>query len=258
MPTTPSLLLASASPRRRRLLAWLGLPYQVCATETPEDMDGPLAADPPTLARSLAAEKATAARASSGADRAGAAGAAGEAPATGPAGKTADRPLVIACDTIVVLDGQVLGKPRDLGDAHRMLRALSGRTHEVVTGVALLWPGGDESETFAVTTPVQMRVLSDHDIAEWSATGELMGCAGAYNIESHLASVALDQCFQNVAGLPLCHLFAALRAGGVSDPRSPVCACDTARGVTCDLGPRLVAQYLSGEENDEAGPCSTM
>jgi septum formation protein len=255
MPTTPSLLLASASPRRRRLLAWLGLPYRVCATDTPEDMDGPLAADPPTLARSLAAEKATAARASAGADQAGAAAA---TPATGAAGATADRSLVIACDTTVVLDGRVLGKPSDLDDAHRMLRALSGRTHEVVTGVALLWPGGSEPVTFAVTTPVQMRVLSDHDIAEWSATGELMGCAGAYNIESHLASVALDQCFQNVAGLPLCHLFAALRAGGLADVRSPVSACDAARGVTCDLGPRLVAPHLSGEDEDEADTCSTM
>jgi septum formation protein len=234
MPTSPSLLLASASPRRRRLLAWLGQPYRVSATDTPEHMDGPLATDPPKLARSLAAEKAIAARASGGAE------------------------LVIACDTIVVLDGRVLGKPRDLDDAHRMLGALSGRTHEVVTGVAVLLPGDDVPATFAVTTPVQMRVLSDHDIAAWSATGELMGCAGAYNIESHLASVALDQCFQNVAGLPLCHLFAALRALGMADVGSPVCSCDAARGVTCELGPRLVAPYLSGEEDDEAGRCSTM
>jgi septum formation protein len=234
MPTTPSLLLASASPRRRRLLAWLELPYGVCATDTPEDMDCPLAEDPPALARSLAAEKAVAAF-----------------------GGTGDAPLVIACDTIVVLDRQVLGKPRDLHDAHRMLRALSGRTHEVVTGVALLGPGDDAPAPFPVTTPVVMRELSDEDIRVWADKGELMGCAGAYNIESHLASVALDQCFQNVAGLPLCHLFAALRSCGVLDARSPVCACDAARGVTCELGPRLVTSYLSGEDEDGAGPCST-
>ena len=239
MPTTPSLLLASASPRRRRLLAWLGLPYRVCATDTPEEMDGPLAADPPALASALATEKAEAARWAAGAH-------------TGPG----EGPLVIACDTIVVLDDEVLGKPRDLDEARRMLRALSGRTHHVVTGVALLWPRADKPATFPVTTPVLMRTLSDEDIRRWSAKGELLGCAGAYNIESHLASVALDQCFQNVAGLPLCHLFAALRAGGLSEAQPPACACDAARAVTCELGPRLMAPFLSGEENTEADTCS--
>ncbi len=218
MPTA-RLLLASASPRRRRLLAWLGLPYEVCATDTPEDMDGPLSADPPALACALAADKALAA-------------------CDGVDGDPAS--AVIACDTIVVLDDRVLGKPRDLDDARRMLRALSGRTHEVVTGVALLWPGEDEPATFPVVTPVLMRELSADDVRTWENKGELLGCAGAYNIESHLASVALDQCFQNVAGLPLCHLFAALREGGLADAESPVCTCDVARGVTCRLGPRLI------------------
>lgn len=228
MPTTPSLLLASASPRRRRLLAWLGLPYSACATDTPEEMDGPLSEDPPALACSLAAEKALA----------------GRACGAGPAGGED----VIACDTIVVLDGRVIGKPRDLPDAYRMLRELSGRTHQVVTGVALLWPGEDSPQTFPVVTPVLMRSLTDDDIRAWAEKGELLGCAGAYNIESHLASVSADQCFQNVAGLPLCHLFAALSARGLPGLRSPVAPCDDARSVTCELGPRLVALPLSGEE----------
>jgi septum formation protein len=240
MPTTPSLLLASASPRRRRLLAWLEHPYDVCATDTPEDMDGPLAADPPALACALAAEKAVAAAQT----------------CTGTV--SGDAPLVIACDTIVVLDGDVLGKPRDLEDAYRMLRVLSGRTHQVVTGVALMRPGGDAPSTFPVVTPVLMRSLTDDDIRVWADKGELLGCAGAYNIESHLASVALDQCFQNVAGLPLCHLFAALSDRGLTHLASPVCACDTARRVTCALGPSLVAPYPSGEEDRGAPPCSTL
>lgn len=240
MPTTPSLLLASASPRRRRLLAWLEHPYDVCATDTPEEMDGPLATDPPALACALSAEKALAAR---------------RACADAVPG---DAPLVIACDTIVVLDGDVLGKPRDLDDAYRMLRALSGRTHQVVTGVALLWPGHDGPSTFPVVTPVLMRALTDEDIRLWADKGELLGCAGAYNIESHLASVSLDQCFQNVAGLPLCHLFAALSEGGAAQLVSPVCACDSARQVTCTLGPPLVAPFVSGEEDRGARPCSTM
>jgi septum formation protein len=234
MPTAHPLLLASASPRRRRLLAWLGLPYAVRATDTPEDMSGPLADDPPALACVLAADKALAAR---------------ESMASGPHTAADAGSLVVACDTIVVLDGAVLGKPRDLPDAYRMLRALSGRTHEVVTGVALLWPGSEAPATFPVATPVLMRTLSDDDMRAWADKGELLGCAGAYNIESHLASVSLDQCFQNVAGLPLCHLFAALAGGGLAGLESPVSACDASRGVACQLGPRLVGQSRSREED---------
>lgn len=216
-----SVLLASASPRRRRLVALLGIAAETTAVDTPEDLASPLAAVPGQLAAAIAAEKALAARAAGEAER-----------------------LVIALDTIVVADGAVLGKPTDLDDAYRMLRMLSGRTHEVVTGVALLEPGRDEPRTFAVTTRVQMRDLTDDDIAAWAEKGELMGCAGAYNIEHHLASVALDECYNNVAGMPLCHLHAALASGeiaGVPDGlASPVAACDAALGRTCALGPTLV------------------
>ncbi|PKQ19641.1 MAG: septum formation inhibitor Maf [Actinobacteria bacterium HGW-Actinobacteria-6] len=220
-PTNSTVLLASASPRRRRLIGWLGLTADVTSVDTPEDLSSPLAAVPGQLAASIAAEKAVAAR---------------EAGAVGR--------LVLAFDTIVVLDDDVLGKPADLDDAYRMLRALSGRTHHVVTGVALFEPEHDAPRTFAVTTRVAMRELSDDDIAEWAAKGELMGCAGAYNIEHHLASVSLDECYQNVAGMPLCHLHAALGsgevAGGPSGLMSPIAACDAALGRTCALGRTLV------------------
>ena len=82
----------------------------------------------------------------------------------------------------------MLGKPADEADGRRMLRALSGRTHEVITGVALLPPGDPEPSTFAVTTNVRMRELDDDAIAAWLAGGEALGCAGAYNIEAMLAS----------------------------------------------------------------------
>jgi septum formation protein len=215
----PSLLLASASPRRRRLLAWLGLPYDVVATDTDEDMTGPLRKLPPVLARSLAADKARAALAATDA-----------------------APLIVAFDTIVVLDGAVLGKPADETDARRMLRALSGRTHQVVTGVALLSPGGVEPSTFAVTTGVRMHGLDDDAMAEWLADDEAMGCAGAYNIERMLASVELDECYQNVAGVPLCHLCARLSRLGTPGLSIPVAACDAARGTRCTLGPRVCGE----------------
>ncbi|PKQ38083.1 MAG: septum formation inhibitor Maf [Actinobacteria bacterium HGW-Actinobacteria-1] len=215
------ILLASASPRRRRLIGWLGLAVDVTSVDTPEELDSPLAAVPGQLAASIAAEKALAAR------------------EAGERGR-----LVFGLDTIVVADGEVLGKPADLDDAYRMLRTLSGRTHHVVTGIALLEPGAEAPRTFAVTTRVQMRELTDADIAEWAEKGELMGCAGAYNIEHHLASVGLDECYQNVAGMPLCHLHAALASGGIvgvpEGLASPVAACDAALGRRCALGPTLV------------------
>lgn len=212
----PSLLLASASPRRRRLLAWLGLPYEVAAADTPEDLTGPLRRLPPVLARSIAADKARAVAAD----------------------RDPDVP-VLAFDTIVVLDGQVLGKPADVEDARRMLSALSGRTHQVVTGVAVLMPGDADPVTFAVTTDVTMRDLDDETVSAWLAGDEALGCAGAYNIERMLADVGPGECYQNVAGLPLCHLYAHLARAGVRGLSVPVAACDEALACACGLGPRV-------------------
>lgn len=214
---TPALVLASASPRRRRLIGWLGISVGTMAVDTPEDLSADLT--PPDLATSLAIEKAFAAR---------------------DAGETG---RVLAFDTIVVLDGAVLGKPADEADARRMLRALSGGTHEVVTGVALLEPGATVAHAFPVTTLVTMRALSEADIDAWLAEGTALGCAGAYNIEHHLASVADDQCFQNVAGLPLCHVWRELAADGVLGGHPelvvPVAQCNAALGRNCLLGPLI-------------------
>jgi septum formation protein len=223
-------VLASASPRRRRLLAWLGVPYQVTATDVDETIDPALTAE--ELALELAARKA----------RAVASGRLGPAHGDRAEDEMAGS-IVVACDTLVVLDGEILGKPADLSDAYRMLHALSGLTHEVVTGVALLGPEAAEPRTRCVTTKVAMRDLTPEDIDAWAEAGELLGCAGAYNIERHLATVSLDECFQNVAGLPLCHLYGWLRRGAdgpVPDGlTSPLAACDAARGVTCRLGRKL-------------------
>lgn len=220
---TSETVLASASPRRRRLIGWLGLDARMLATDTVEDLTRPM--PPASLAVSLAAGKAVAARA---------AGARG---------------TILAFDTIVIREGRVLGKPVDTDDARRMLESLSGDTHDVVTGVALYAETMAAPYTFPVTTPVRMRALDAGDIETWIAGGEALGCAGAYNIEHHLASVDDDQCFQNVAGLPLCHVYRALASGGSGDLAGdllrPVEQCDAALGRHCLLGPVICADIPS-------------
>ena len=206
------------------------MPFSLTAVDTPEELDSPLASRPAALAEHLAAEKALAARA-------------------WPSAR-ADHPIA-AFDTIVVLDGEVLGKPSDLPDAWRMLRALSGRTHHVVTGVAILTPEQTLPSTFSVVTDVRMKTLSDCQIEAWMASGEFMGCAGAYNIEAQIAEVDDGECFQNVAGLPLCHLAVALEgvsaSCGLGEISHPVAACDAALSRQCVLGPRIL-----GERSDSA------
>ncbi len=225
--TSARVVLASASPRRRRLLSWLELPFDITSVETPEDLDSPLASHPQALACSLAEEKAQAVRDEGAFDDA----------------------VVLTFDTIVVLDGKLLGKPRDTPDAWRMLRTLSSRTHQVVTGCGITCPG-QPPRSFAVTTNVRMKPLSDCQIEAWMALGEFMGCAGAYNIEGQVAEVTDSECYQNVAGLPLCHLYAAVRGAlpGIQAidcwlagaPSSPIGACDAALCRKCLLGPTLL------------------
>ena len=222
--STPAsrLVLASASPRRRRLLAWLEVPFETASVDTPEELDHPLAERPSELATHLAVEKAEAARECA----------------------LSDGALVLTFDTIVVHEGAVLGKPRDLADAWRMLRSLSGRTHQVVTGVAMLCPGDALPRTFSVTTNVRMKALDDKQIEAWMASGEFMGCAGAYNIEGQVAEVTDTECYQNVAGMPLCHLYAALTGPEMPPcaqrPQPPIAACNQALSRDCRLGPAVI------------------
>lgn len=231
-----SLVLASASPRRRRLIGWLGVRAACVAADIPEDVSIPMA--PEVLAMSLAAEKARVA--AEALRNVGGPTVPHQARNCGLS-HGAGSLIVLAFDTIVVDAGRILGKPADETEAWEMLEALSGAVHEVVTGVAVLDAG--DPITFAVTTPVLMRALDEPIVSAWIARGEYLGCAGAYNIEHHLASVADDECFQNVAGLPLCHVYRALASGaGGTIPEgltSPVARCDAALGRTCKLGPQV-------------------
>jgi septum formation protein len=128
---------------------------------------------------------------------------------------------VLAADTEVVLDGRLLGKPRDRADAARMLRALRGREHEVITGLAVVevGPAGVEPgpETAAVTTRVRMGDYSDAEIERYVATGEPLDKAGAYAVQGLGGRLvaAVDGCLTNVIGLPLTTTRALLARRGL-------------------------------------------
>ena len=113
--------------------------------------------------------------------------------------------VVLGADTEVVLDGRYLGKPRDPADAARILREISGRTHEVVTGLALVDVPAGREETLAVTTRVTMAEAGAEEIAAYVATGEPLDKAGAYAVQGQGRRLVarVDGCFTNVVGLPV-------------------------------------------------------
>lgn len=183
------VVLASASPRRRELLAQIGVGVEVRPAdvdETPHPDE-----DPADLVSRLATMKADAALAASD-------------------------EVVIAADTVVCVDGQTLGKPVDDADAVAVLRKLSGRSHEVTTGVAV--QTGDRSATAVERTEVRFRAISDAEIIEYVATGEPMDKAGAYAIQGYAnvfvtGMVGSDT---NVIGLPLATTAALLGQVGLT------------------------------------------
>lgn len=185
------LILASQSPRRRDLLARLGLRFTVEVPEIDETMD-PSRPAGDEVAR-LSRRKAAAVDA-------------------GP------DDVVIAADTVVVLDGKVLGKPRDGLEAARMLRALSGRAHRVLTGLTVRRARTERTRT--VATDVHFRELSEREIAAYVATGEPLDKAGAYGAQG-LGAIFIERLegdYFNVVGLPLCPLAGMLREAGVALP----------------------------------------
>ncbi len=182
------LLLASASPRRRDLLAQAGFSFRVESIPVAEDRQP--GEDPTHLAQRLAREKAEAVFHARGA----------ELESSDASGEPL---LVLGADTIVVCDGEVLGKPAGDADAMRMLRLLSGRTHQVITGVCLISPAG--MEVASEGTWVTMLTLSEEEIRAYVATGEPSGKAGAYAIQGRAGRwiPRISGCYFNVVGLPL-------------------------------------------------------
>jgi septum formation protein len=195
VPPAPPLLLASTSPQRRAILTQLGLPFEVVAPRY-EEHDPP-DADAARLVRDHALGKARSVAADAG-----------------------DRP-VLGVDTTVVLGGRIYSKPAEAGEAERMLEELSGRTHAVVSGLALVTPGWEVVEDAA--TLVTFRVLTPRDLAWYVATGEWEGRAGGYAIQGRGAALVdrVDGDYLNVVGLPaatlvrlLAHRFAGLYGFG--------------------------------------------
>lgn len=186
------IILASQSPRRRELLGQVGLTFEIVSPEVDEAQYGGL--PPRELVQTLSRAKAL------------------DAARRVPAGS-----LVLGADTVVVLDGQALGKPDGPEGARVMLTALSGRTHEVWTGFTLCRDGAVHTE--AVATEVTFRALAPEEIDRYVATGEPLDKAGAYGIQGRgallVAQIRGD--YSNVVGLPLCAVGQALRRFGV-DP----------------------------------------
>jgi septum formation protein len=185
------LILASASVRRAEILRDAGYHFSVLSSAIDET---PFAGESPNdLVLRLAEAKAELAAAR----------------AVGPA-------IIIAADTEVVLDGHIFGKPRSSDDARRMLTKLSGRSHSVLTGVAVVRLPDAERISFVETTRVEFAPLSDEEIARYLATGEPFDKAGAYAIQGYAARYIprIEGCYFNVVGLPLARIQQALTALG--------------------------------------------
>ncbi len=184
---SPRLILASASPRRKMLLEGLGLTFEVMPSGLAEDGgDGPARERAPALALAKAREVAARVSIPQSAFR-------------------IPQCLVLGADTIVECEGRALGKPGDAAEVRAMLRALSGRTHQVVTGVALVDAASGRAETGAAETDVAFRTLSDAEIEAYIATGEPFGKAGAYAIQGlgGLFVEGIRGSPSNVIGLPI-------------------------------------------------------
>jgi len=212
--------LASGSPRRRELLALLGVQFEVA----PADVDE-RAAPKPALAKAEAVARP------------------GE--------------VTLAADTMIELDGERIGKPAGPAGAVAMLRQLAGREHVVRTEVALVNAAG-RALHFGVRSTVTMKPADDRAIRAYVESGEPLDRAGAYAIQGGGAALvaAYTGCYANIVGLPLCHTFFALRKAGIAMPERPEPAFARAFGFTCPAWRLAYAQgrhLRDGAEYDSAG-----
>lgn len=183
------IILASGSPRRRELLAQIGIKTEVIPSWADENTD---IADPEKRVEELARRKCV------------------DVARDLPSG------IFLGADTVVSIDGVILGKPADTEEAKEMLRKLSGKTHQVYTGVALMQKAAGDvirKAVFSEKTDVTVAELDEYDIEEYVATGEPMDKAGAYGIQGNFAKFVkrIDGEYSNVVGLPLAAVYARLK-----------------------------------------------
>lgn len=212
------LILASSSPRRRQLLGWLEQPFDICVADIDETVCPGESPDQYTLR--LAREKAAAVMAR----------------ADWAAGT-----LILASDTTVAVDGDILGKPRDGAEAESMLRRLRGRSHQVFTALALARPD-QPTLTELCQVDVPMRAYSDSELAAYVASGDPLDKAGAYAIQNSAFHPVetLQGCFAAVMGLPLCHVLRLLRQAAAPQPAIQMAArCRSGLNYDCPVSTRI-------------------
>lgn len=218
MTADTSLILASASPRRRELLARLGV-YFTVEPSSVEEPDPERVPNPDAYARELA-----------------------EAKARDIAARYPDS-TVLAADTIVVLEGRMLGKPADVDQARSTLESLRNRAHQVTTGVAVV--NGNDLRAEHVTSDVVMRDYTDREISAYIESGDPFDKAGSYAIQDQTFRPVerLEGCYCNVVGLPLILAYRMLREAGVEVPE----LCETEFPNECQTCPLLVGQSTGVE-----------
>ena len=179
------IILASNSPRRKELLTLGGIPFEVCPANVEEYTTE---TEPAEVVKALSLQKGSAVR------------------------QIHPDKVILAADTVVCIDGKILGKPKDKEDAFNMLKSLNGRTHTVYTGVSILTPAG-KTVTFAQGTEVTFYDNSDSDLWDYVQTGEPMDKAGAYGIQGKGVFLVEKICgdYNNVVGLPLARVIREIK-----------------------------------------------
>lgn len=184
------IILASASPRRKELLEQIGVTFEIVKANGEEIITSSI---PTEVVKELSIQKAKEV--------------AGRCKGT----------VIIGADTVVAVDNQILGKPKNPADAMRMLQLLQGREHQVITGVAVLLLESGKMISFAQTTKVRVFPMSNVQIKQYIASGEPMDKAGAYGIQGRFAAYVLgiEGDYNNVVGLPVGRLYQEVLAAGV-------------------------------------------
>jgi len=213
------LILASNSPRRKQLLGLGGWGFEIKPVEIDEN---PLVGEQPkAYVRRLAASKARAA-----------------------AGDAAPDDIIVAADTTVVDQGEILGKPSGPGEAEIMLRRLRGRRHQVYTALAVLRVADGKMLIDWCVTEVPMREYTDDELQAYLASGDPLDKAGAYAIqhrEFHPV-VHLEGCYANVVGLPLCHLVRTLHQMQIEPDNDVPAACQSTLQYDCSIFPHVLSE----------------